>query len=135
MFLGSLSRALRERCVRDEDGHGFWLRLLLPCDLKEAFSQGQVWVWPGRNHHEVLGVVELRVHRERHEAEKESLALRNQRHRRRDGIIAVAADHDIDLLNIEETLVNIGDELWVRLIVEADEFHGPSEELGVCVDV
>src|ERR1700682_2575165 len=124
MFFGSLRRALRERCVRDEDGHGFWLRILLPCDLKEAFSQGQVWVWSGRNHHEVLRVVELRVHRERHEAEKESLALHNQRHRWRDGIVAGGADYDIDILDIEETVVNVGDELGIRLIVEADELHG-----------
>ena len=135
IVLGSLRRALRERCVGDEDGHRFGLWALLPCDLKEAFSQGQVWVRPSRNHHEILRVVELRVHSERHEAEKESLAFHNQRHRWRDGIVSIAADNDIDLLDIEETLVKVGYELGVRLIVEADELHRAAEELAVCVDV
>src|ERR1700704_1870838 len=75
IVLGSLGGALRERCVGDQDGHRFGLWILLPCDLKEAFSQGQVWVGPRRNHHEILRVVELRVNRERHETKKESLAL------------------------------------------------------------
>ena len=131
IVLGSLRRALRERCVGDEDGHRFGLWALLPCDLKEAFSQGQVWVRPSRNHHEILRVVELRVHSERHEAEKESLAFHNQRHPWRDGIVSIAADNDIDLLDIEETLVNVGYELGVRLIIEADELHRPPEELAV----
>ena len=97
--------------------------------------QSQVWVRPGRDHHEIVRVVELRVDSERHETEKESLAFDDQRHRRRDGIVAVAADNDIDLLNIEETLVNVGDELGVRLIVEEDEFDRPAEEPAVGVDV
>ena len=135
MFLGSQSRALRERGVGDQDGHRFGLWMLLPGDLKEAFSQGQIRVRPGRNHHEVMWVVELRVHGEGHEAEKEFLAFNNQRHRRRDGIVSVAAGDEIDLLNIEETLVNVSDELLVRLIVEADELHRPAEEFAVCIDV
>src|SRR6267378_5950011 len=135
MFLGSLRGALRERRVGDQDGHRFGLWILLPCDLKEAFSQGQVWARPSRNHHEILRVVELRVDSERHEAEKESLAFHDQRHRWRDGIVSVAADHDIDLLNIEETLVNVGYKFGVRLIVEANELHRPAEEFAVCIDV
>src|SRR5712691_2594311 len=135
MFSGSLSGALRERCVGNQDRHRFGLWILLPRDLKEAFSQREVRVRPGRNHHEILRVVELCVDSERHETEKESLALHDQRHRWRDGIVSVAANHDIDLLNIEETLVNVSDEFRVRLVVEADELHGPAEELAVCVDV
>src|SRR6266576_3268625 len=118
MVLDSLRRALRERGIGDQDGHRFGLGLLLPCNLKEAFSQGQVWVRPRRNHHEILRVVELRIDTERHEAEKESPAFHDQRHRWRDGIVTVAADHDIDLLNIEEALVNVSYKFGVRLIVE-----------------
>ena len=43
--------------------------------------------------------------------------------------------NDFDLLDVEETLVNVGDELGVGLIVEADELHRPAEKLAVCVDV
>src|SRR5437762_2303402 len=135
MLLGSLRGALRERRVCEQDGYRFGFWILLPCDLKEASSQGQAWVRPSRNHHEILRVVELRIDSERHEAEKESPAFHDQRHRWRDGIVTVAADHDIDLLNIEEALVNVSYKFGVRLIVEADELHRPAEEFAVCIDV
>jgi hypothetical protein len=135
MFLGSLRRTLREGRVGDQDRHRFGPRALPPRDFEEAFTQGQVWVRPGRNHHEVLRVVTLRVDRERHEPEKEPPALHDQRHRRRNRVISVAAHHEIDLLDVEETLVDVGDQRGIRLIVEADEFQRPSEEPARCIDL
>src|SRR5262249_13603240 len=111
------------------------LRVLLRRDLEETFSESQVRLWPGRNHHEVLRVVNLRVDRERHEAEEKFPTFHDQRHCWCHGVISVAADHDIDLLDVEQMLVNAGDELGVRLIVDADELHRPAEELTVGIDV
>jgi hypothetical protein len=48
----------------------------------------------------------VRVGSERHEADQESLAFHDQRRRWCDGIVSVAPDRDIDLLNVEESSVN-----------------------------
>ena len=98
-------------------------------------AQSRIWVRSGRNHHEVLWVVKLCVHSECHQADKEALAFDDQRHRRGDGIVSIATDDKIHLLNIQKAMIKISYEIWVGLIVEAHKLHRPAEELAVLVDV
>src|SRR5580692_6083427 len=60
--------------------------------------------------------------------------LHDQRHRRCNGIVSVAANNELDFLHIEKTLVEARDKIRVGLIVETDEFHRPAEEFAVLID-
>src|SRR5580692_5745626 len=60
--------------------------------------------------------------------------LHDQRHRRCNGIVSVAANNELDFLHIEKTLVEARDKIRVGPIVETDEFHRPAEEFAVLID-
>src|SRR6185312_3999125 len=88
----------------------------------------------GRHDGEVVGVVELAVHRETKQAEKGALVLNNDRHRGGNHVGSVAADRDVDFVDIQKLGVDAGDKRGVRLVVIVDQLDRTSQQTTFCVD-
>ena len=134
-FLCAGHRTFREGRIGSKDGHRFGLRRLLCRKSKEALRQRLGRARPGRNHHEVIFVGKGCVHGERHQGNKIALALDEQRHGRRDRVVAVASDHQIDLFLIEELLVDFRHAFGIGCVVVADHPNRPAQQAAAPVDV
>ena len=84
---------------------------------------------------EIFGIVEFAVHREAKQANEHLLLLHHDRHRRREHVGAVAADDEIDLVDIEQLGVDAGHGRRVGLVIVIDQLDRASEQAAFGVDV
>ena len=89
---------------------------------------GWLRVGPGRNHAEVVRIIECAVHRGPEQADEHLLSLHGDRHRRRQQVGAVAADDQVDLVDVEQLGIDAGYRRRIGLIIIIDELHGTAEQ-------
>ena len=89
---------------------------------------GRLRVGPGRNHAEVVRIIECAVHRGPEQADEDLLSLHGDRHCRRQQVGAVAADDQVDLVDVEQLGIDAGHRRRIGLIIIIDELHRTAEQ-------
>ena len=98
----ALAGIAREFGVLGRQRDGLRLRILRRRDLEKALGERQLRCRPGRQHREVVRIVELAVHTEREQADEGLVLLHHDGHGRRDHVGGIAADHEVDFVDVEQ---------------------------------
>jgi hypothetical protein len=141
--LGVLARAFGgvdgELRIGRDDGDCSRLGVLRHGGVEEALGEGRLGSRPGRNHREVVGIVELAVDREPEQSDQHFLLLDCDRHRRRQQVGAVAADDEIDLVDVEQLGIDTGHGRRIGLIIIMKEPYRTAEQpafgIGILPDL
>ena len=111
------------------------LRILLRRDLEEAFGERRLGVRSGRDHREVLVGYLNSVFTSSPNSDDEHLVLlHHDRHGRRDHVGGVAADDEIDLVDVEQLGVDARHGRGIALVVVEDELDRTPEQTALGVD-
>jgi hypothetical protein len=115
----------------ERDGRG--LRILRRGGLEKSLGERLLGRRAGRKHREVLRISELGVHVEREQADEGLALLHHDRHRRRDHVGRVAAEHEVGLVDIEQLGVDARHRRRIALVVVVHELDRTPEQpaLGV----
>src|SRR6266851_4291406 len=135
--LGVLVRAVgsvaRELGIGPDDRHRLRLGVLGHRYVEEALGERRLRVGPGRNHDEIFRIVELLVHRETEHADEQPVLLHHHRHRRRQHVGGIAADDEIDVIDVEQLGVDRRHFRWAALVVVIDELDRAAEQRALAV--
>jgi len=103
--------------------------------FEEAARERRLWGRPVGNHGEVLVVLELVVDAGAEQADEQFLARHGHRHGGGNLRRGIAADDQIDLVDIEQLRIDRGHFGRLALVVVIDELHRPPEQATLRVDV
>src|SRR5262245_40103946 len=101
MFTRAVTGVAGELGILGRERDGRRLRILRTGNLEESIRESRLWPWPGRQHREIFRIFELGVCVERKQADECFPLLHDHRDSWRDHVGGVAAEHEIDLVNIE----------------------------------
>ena len=121
--------------VGHRDRDGLRLGLLHLGHLEEAAREGRLRRRAVRDHREIFVVVEGLVDAGAEQADEQLLPLDHDRHRRRDLAGGIAADDQIDFVDVEQLGVDAGHLRRIALIVVVDQLDRPAEQPAFGVDV
>src|ERR1017187_2938310 len=115
------------------DGH----RLGFHChrSLEKTFRCRSASSGPVRQHLEVFVIIVFFVHRDSAGADKHLLTLHDDGEGGGLHGGAVAPEHQVDLIDVEQLAVDAGDQCGVGLIVVIDELDGPAKQPPSAIDV
>ena len=132
---GAFAGVASEFGVSHRDRDGLRLRLLHLGHLEEAAGEGRLRCRTVRDHREVFRIIELLVDAGAEQTDEQLLLLDRERHRRGDLGRGIAADDQIDLVDIEQLGVDAGNLRRVALVVVVDKLYRPAEQPTLDVDV
>ena len=81
-----------------------------------------------RNHAEIVRIIKFTIQRSREQTNEHLLSLHGDRHRRRHHSCAVAADDQVDLVDVEQLCINARYRRRIGLIIIIDKLHGTAEQ-------
>ena len=105
-----------------------WLWILLLGDLEDAFGEGRLGLRTRWQHREVFRIFELVVHIECKQADEGLALLHHHRQRWRDHVGRVAADHEIDFVDVEQLGVDAGHRRGIALVIVVNQLDRASEQ-------
>ena len=137
--LGVLTRALAGVAAELGVGHRERDRLRLGLlhfgHLEEATREGRLRRRAVRDHREIFGYLNVLVDASAEQADEQLLLLDRDRHRGGDLSRSIAADDQVDLVDIEQLGVDAGHLRWTALIIVVDELDRPAEQPALGIDV
>ena len=138
-FLDALARAvggvLGEFGVGRDDRDGLRPRLLRGGQLEEAVSEGFLRLRPGRQHREILVVMEFAVGGIGQDADRGLVVLHQHRNCRRHHVGRVGADQQIDFVDVDQLGIDPGHVLRIALVVIEHQLDRTAEQAAFGVDV
>ncbi len=126
---------LRELGVGGDNRHRFRPRILRGRKLEEAFSEGFLRLRPGRQHREILVVVEFAVGGVGEDADGGLVELHQHRNRRRHHIGGVRPDQQVDFVDLDKLGVELRHVRRIALVVVEHQLDLAAEQAAFGVDV